>query len=58
MSGPLAAILGVGAYLVLAFALLMVVSKVYGTGWEISLIPAEAAGGIAIGFLIARLESP
>jgi hypothetical protein len=43
-----------GVYLIMAFALLALVGRVAGIGWELGLTPVEIIGGGAFGILIAR----
>ena len=43
-----------GVYIVMAFALLMLVGRIAGVPWEIALAPVEIIGGAAIGSLIGR----
>ena len=43
-----------GVYIIMAFALLVLVGRIVGIPWEIALAPVEIIGGFAIGSLIGR----
>ena len=51
MSARAAVWLLIPVYLTTMFALLAVIGRVYGTGWEIGLLPVEIIGGAALGAL-------
>ena len=48
---------GIAVYLIVMFAVLLLVARAFGIWWEIGLIPVEMVGGIVLGFFTAKAHT-